>query len=455
MFRTVVVSSLIRRLEPYVHPRVVAMLFLGFAAGLPLLLVGGTFTAWLADLGVERAAIGFLSWVGIAHSIKVLWSPVVDRLAVPVLTRVLGRRRAWIVVAQLTVGAGLLGMALTDPTASLWLVALLGAVTAFGSATQDIAVDAYRVEAVSRAQQGLAAASYVTGYRIAILVAGGGALQIAEAAGWAVAYAAMAAFMLVGLTVTLISGEPVRAAGDDDPAREPRVRAYLSATRHRARLRAINAWLIAAVICPLADFFGRYGRVALLILVFVGSFRISDLVMGVMANPFYLDLGFSKSQIGVVTQYFGLAMTLTGAFVGGLLVLRVGIGRMLAVTAVMAPITNLTFAWLATLGPEIGGLVVAIVADNMTGGMATAVLLAYMASLTTSGYTATQYALLSSLMTLPGQVIGGFTGWLSDLLDWFWFFVCAAGFGLPAVVLALLLLRLAPPDAPPRDADAG
>ncbi|QIT56801.1 AmpG family muropeptide MFS transporter [Aquisalimonas sp. 2447] len=433
-------------LRIYLHPRVVGMLFLGFAAGLPFLLVGGTFSAWLRDMGVELAAIGFLSWVGMAHSIKVLWAPLVDRLPLPVLSRIMGRRRAWILLAQLTVGVGLLGMALTDPAANLWLVAVWAVMTAFGSATQDIAVDAYRVEAVGPERQGAMAATYVTGYRVAILVASAGALHIASVATWSLAYGAMAVLMGVGLMTTLLVREPEVSVSGETRRLEQRVTDYLARTVHRGWRRDVTAWLLGAVVCPFADFFKRYGLAALAVLLFVGTFRISDIFMGVMANPFYLDLGFTKGQIANVAAAFGLAMTLGGAFVGGVLVLRFGIARMLIFTAIMAPVTNLTFSWLATLGPEMYGLVFAIIADNVTGGMAISVLLAYMASLTNTAYTATQYALFSSLMTLPGQFLGGFTGWVAEQVGWFWFFIGSAAMGLPAILLAVLLLRIAHPD---------
>ncbi len=435
------VGSLRSALAVYTRPRVVAMLFLGFSAGLPLLLVGGTFTAWLRDIGVELAAIGFLSWVGMAHSIKVFWAPLVDRLPLPLLTPLLGRRRAWMLAAQVVVAIGLAGMALTDPVAQLALVAVWAVLAAFGSATQDIAVDAWRVEAAEAEQQGAMAATYVTGYRLAILMAGAGALHIADLGNWSGAYAAMAALMLVGMATTLWVREPATPALAGAGERE-------AGGRRAGRRERLRRWLVEAVIHPLTDFFRRYGRAALLVLLFVGLFRISDIFMGVMANPFYLDLGFSKGEIANVASVFGLIMTLTGAAAGGVLVLRFGLARMLIGTALMAPLTNLAFSWLAWLGPELPGLVVAIMADNITGGMAIAVFLAYLASLTNTRYTATQYALFSSLMTLPGQFLGGFTGVVADGVGWFWFFVSTAFIGVPAVVLAILLLRVAHPDRP-------
>ncbi|BAU56842.1 AmpG permease [Halorhodospira halochloris] len=434
-------------LRVYLHPRVIGMVFLGFSAGLPLLLVGGTFTAWLKDLGVGLTAIGFLSWVGIAHSIKVVWAPLVDRLTLPILGPVFGRRRSWMLLAQLTVAVALAGIALSDPTEHLWLVAIWAILAAFGSATQDVAIDAYRVEAVARHRQAAMAATYVFGYRVALLAAGAGALHIAAWGNWTLSYAVMALLMGIGITTTLIIREPEVGVSRDTHKLEQRVVDYLARTKDQGTRRRITAWLIGAVICPFAEFFKRFGLpVAILILLFIATFRVSDIVMGVMANPFYLDIGFSKEQIANIAAAFGLAMTLFGAAVGGILVSRLGIAPMLIATAILAPLTNLTFSWLATIGPEIYGLIAAIVADNVTGGMAIAVFIAYLSSLTNTAYTATQYALFSSLMTLPGQFLGGFTGIVADNVGWVHFFMISAAAGMPAILLAILLLKWAHPD---------
>jgi PAT family beta-lactamase induction signal transducer AmpG len=395
---------------------------------------------------VELAAIGFLSWVGMAHSIKVLWAPVVDRLPVPGLTRWFGRRRSWMLLAQLTIAIALAGIAFTDPTEALWLVAVWAVLAAFGSATQDVAVDAYRIEAVSRERQAAMAATYVFGYRVALLAAGAGALHIAAVGNWSMAYGAMAVLMGVGLLTTLIVREPEAQIDRSTMQFEQRVVDYLDRTSHRGWRRTITAWFIGAVICPFADFIQRFGKAVLVILLFISVFRISDIFMGVMANPFYLDLGFSKQQIANVAAAFGLAMTLSGVAVGGLLVARFGIMRMLIVGALLAPLTNLCFSWLALLGPELYGLVIAIMADNLSGGVAIAVFIAYLSSLTNSAYTATQYALFSSIMTLPGQFLGGFTGVLAEAVGFAPFFMISAVIGIPAIVLALLLARMANPD---------
>lgn len=433
-------------LRVYLQPRVLGMLFLGFSAGLPLLLVGGTFTAWLRDIGVELAAIGFLSWVGMAHSIKVIWAPLIDRAPVPLLTRWLGRRRAWMLLAQLVIAGSLLGMALTDPRQQLTLIALFAVLAAFGSATQDIAIDAYRVEAEARHRQAAMAATYVTGYRVAVLAAGAGALHLAALNDWTLAYSVMAGLMAVGMLTTLIIKEPEVQITEATRELEARIAEYLAQTRRTGWQRQVSAWFIGAVVSPFADFFQRYGKAALVILLFVGCFRISDIFMGVMANPFYLDLGFSKTDIANIAAAFGLGMTLAGAALGGVLVARFGIARILILTAFMAPATNLTFAWLAFIGPQQYGLIMAIIADNVTGGMAIAVFIAYLSSLTNTAYTATQYALFSSIMTLPGQFAAGFTGLLAANVGWVSFFFVTALTGLPAIILAIALLKIAHPD---------
>lgn len=430
----------------YLKPRVLGMLFLGFSAGLPLLLVGGTFSAWLRDLGIELAAIGFLSWVGMAHSIKVLWAPLIDRAPLPLLSRLLGRRRAWMLLAQLVIAGALLGMALTDPRENLTLVALWAVLAAFGSATQDVAIDAYRVEAEARHRQAAMAATYVTGYRVAVLAAGAGALHLASLDSWMLAYGSMALLMGVGVVTTLVIAEPAVSVTSTTLHFEQRVADYLAQTRHSGWRRHLTAWFIGAMVCPFAEFFQRYGKAALLILAFIATFRISDIFMGVMANPFYLDLGFSKAQIANIAAAFGLGMTLFGAGLGGLLVARFGIAPILLLTAFMAPATNLAFAWLAFIGPETYGLVVAIIADNITGGLAISVFIAYLSSLTNTAYTATQYALFSSLMTLPGQFAAGFTGVLAANVGWVSFFMATALTGLPAIALAAMLLKHAHPD---------
>lgn len=452
----------------YAHPRVIGMLFLGFSAGLPFLLVFTTLQFWLAESGYDPATIAFFSWIGITYSIKVFWAPVVDRTPLPVLTRRLGRRRGWMLLAMLGIAAGLMGMAVADPREDLAVLALCALVVAFSSATQDVALDAYRIEAVAREIQGAMAATYQLGYRIAILAAGAGALYIAEYASWTAAYLTMAALTLVGIVTVLIVREPEAVAGRDVWKREARVVDFLARSGEMPpRLRAATAWFIGAVVCPFVDFFARKGSLAILILIFIGLFRISDITMGSVATKFYFDLGFSKTDVANVTKIFGLAMTILGAFLGGALVARFGVMRPLVLAAVLLSTTTLLFALLAVIGPDIWMLTVVISADNITGGLAGSVFIAYLSSLTSAAYTATQYALFSSLMTLPGKVIGGFSGLVAESLglvvgadgrvlnpEAYWaFFVYGSAVGIPSILLSLYLLRLA--RRPPAEPDGG
>ncbi len=426
----------------YRHPRIIAMLFLGFSAGLPFLLVFSTLSAWLRDLGVSRTAIGFFAWVGITYSIKVLWAPVVDRASLPLLTRLLGKRRSWMLLAQIGIALGLLGMAMTDPTTDLVRVAAFAFLVAFSSATQDITIDAYRIEAIAKERQAAMAATYILGYRVALLVAGAGAFYIAEYTSWSGAYLVMAALMMVGMATALIVAEPAHDLDRENVMFEKRVVAFMQRSAHLPeRLRAAIAWFIGAVVCPFADFFSRNGLLAIVILVFIGIFRLSDITMGIMANPFYLDLGFSKLQIANIAKFFGFFMTIIGSVIGGVLVVRYGIMRPLLLGAVMVAVTNLLFAFMATVGPDLTWLAIVISADNVSGGLSSAVFIAYLSSLTNRAYTATQYALFSSFMTLPGKFISGFSGVVVDGFGYVTFFICAAAIGIPAILLVLYLMR--------------
>ena len=427
----------------YLHPRVAGMLFLGFSAGLPFLLIFATLSAWLREDGVTATTIGFFSWAGIMFSVKVIWAPVIDRMRLPLLTRLLGRRRSWMLLGQVGVAAGLLVIAASDPSADIPRLAAVAVAIAFFSATQDVAIDAYRIEAVQREVQGAMAAAYILGYRLALLVAGAGALYIAEFVSWPAAYAAMAAFMGVGMVTVLVIREPEKLR---DLAAEhgERLPERLAATRMPDGVRRSLAWLYGAVACPFLDFFGRYGKAALMILAFVAVYRLSDITMGVMANPFYIDLGFSKAEIASVTKVFGFAMSIAGAFLGGLLVARMGVMRPLVIGATLVAVTNLLFALMAQVGPDIRLLTMTISADNLAGGLAGAVFVAYLSSLTSTAYTATQYALFSSLMTLPGKFMGGFGGIVVDTRGYVDFFLIAAAIGLPAIALALWVIHRGP-----------
>lgn len=411
------------------------MVFLGFSAGLPFLLVFSTLSAWLRDEGVERSVIGFFSWVGVTYSIKVFWAPVIDRLPLPFLTKLLGKRRGWMLLAQLGIVAGLVGMGSSNSHSQLQQIALFAVWVAFCSATQDVVIDAYRIESVIPEYQGAMAATYVLGYRIALLMAGAGAFYIADYAGWRVAYFVMAAAMSVGLVTTLCLKEPEHEYFDEVSACEN------VSVKHQNIWWRLSAGFMSAVLSPFVEFFARNGRVGLLILMLIALYKMSDITMGVMANPFYLDLGFSKKDIADISKIFGFFMTIAGAGLGGVLVVRYGIMRPLLLGAIMVAATNLLFAVLADSKPNLLLLAGVISADNLSGGIATSVFIAYLSSLTSTAYTATQYALFSSLMTLPAQLLGGFSGVVVDSYGYTVFFIYASTVGLPAIMLVLLLMH--------------
>jgi PAT family beta-lactamase induction signal transducer AmpG len=434
----------------YRHPRVIATLFMGFSAGLPLLLVFGTLSAWLREEGVDRSTIGHISWVATLYALKFAWAPLVDRFPVPLLTPALGQRRGWMLLAQAGIIVGLLLMATTDPTRSLGLLVIAALLVAFSSATQDIAIDAWRIESVQVELQGAMAATYQMGYRIGMILAGAGALYLAEYLSWSQSYTIMALGMGVGVLTVLLVPEPVHRVDRETWRQEERVVRFIESSAHLSdRWRQIGAWIIGAVVCPFTEFFSRNGKPALLILAFIGVFRLSDITMGVMANPFYIDMGYSKDEIAGVTKVFGLIMTMVGAALGGVLVARFGIMRMLLTAAVMVAGTNLIFAWLATQEADLALLALVISADNLSGGLAGSVFIAYLSGLANRAYTATQYALFSSLMLLPAKFLGGFSGDIVDATDYVFFFTYAAMLGLPAILLVLALMHvksLAAPD---------
>ncbi len=430
-------------LRVYAQPRVIGMLFLGFSAGLPLLLVLGTLSFWLREAGIDRTTIGYLSWIGLAYGFKWAWSPLVDRLRLPLLTRTFGRRRGWLLLAQTGIIVGLVGMAFSDPAQDLHRIVQFAILVAFASATQDIALDAYRIEAVKVEWQAAMAATYQTGYRLAMIVASAGVLWIAasvdlsevtyEQSPWQFAYLIMAGMMGVGIIATLIISEP-EVPLDAQPDRI--LGGGLSGALH---------WFVNAVIKPFADFFARYGWHALVLLALIGTYRISDVVMGIMANPFYVDMGYTKGEVATVSKFYGVIMTIVGALIGGVLSLRFGILRILMLGAILSSATNLLFAWLAGHGHDVTALIFVISADNLAGGIASAAFVAYLSGLVNRAYSATQYALYSSIMLLLPKFIAGFSGVVVDAWGYVAFFNATALLGAPVVALVWLAGRLEKP----------
>lgn len=433
-----------RAVAQYRHPRVLAMLFLGFSAGLPFMLVFSTMSAWLREAGIDRTTIGMLSWVGLVYTFKFFWAPVVDRLPLPLLGRVFGRRRSWLLVGQLGIAVGLLQIAQVTPAGHLGTLAGLALLVAFSSATQDIALDAWRIESVPQEMQGVMAGAYQLGYRVAIMVASAGALWIAAEQDFGTAYAVMGALAVVGMLTTLVVPEPHPPVSARALAQEQRVVDWLARNAHLpASLREIGAWFTGAVVCPFVDFFTRYGtRLAVLILAFAASYRLTDFTMGVMANPFYIDVGYTLKEIAAVAKGFGLFSSIAGVLVGGAVVARLGTARSLVLGSVLVITSNLMFMTLAwTAEPSLAGLALVVSADNLAMGVAGTALIAYLSSLTSPAYTATQYALFSSAYALPGKLLMGGSGFVVDQVGYPWFFVYTSMLGLPALVLLWLVVR--------------
>lgn len=436
-------------LRVYTEPAVARMLLLGFSAGLPLLLVLGTLSYRLREAGIDRTTIGFLSWVGLAYGFKWVWAPLVDRLPLPFLTRVLGRRRGWLLAAQVVIALGLIGMALTDATQNLHRLVGFALLVAFASATQDISLDAFRIESADLSRQAAMAAAYQVGYRAAMISASAGALWIASVfdpdeatyqhTPWLIAYLCMAAGVGVGMVTVFFSREPAVAIPAATAQREERVSVQLQAKRFPGA-RSLT-WFYAAMVSPFLDFVLRYRWQAVLLLALIGTYRISDIVLGVMSNPFYRDMGFTKDEVAAVSGVYGVVMTLAGAGVGGLLALRYGVMRVLMLGAALSSGTNFLYAWLATRGHDLPALVVIISADNLSAGIASAAFVAYLSGLTNVAYSATQYALFSSVMLLLPKFIAGWSGLAVDSYGYPAFFIGTALIGMPVLLLTWLASR--------------
>jgi MFS transporter, PAT family, beta-lactamase induction signal transducer AmpG len=397
--------------------RIALMLPLGFSSGLPYLLVFSTLSTWLREAGISLTVIGLMSWVALAYSLKFLWAPIVDRYDVPVLSNLLGRRRGWMALAQFGVAAGLIGMAVSNPQTGLPFTIVCAVLVAFASATQDVVIDGWRIDAAPTERQGMMAAALLLGYRLALITAGAGALYIAEFVNWPSAYLAMAALMGVGLIGTLLAPKI-----DEGPARQ--------------RLP-----LAKAIVEPLSDLFRRKGLMLVPILALIACYRIPDYASGIMANPLYIDLGFSKADIANVSKLYGVWIGIIGAFAGGLALTRIGLWWTVLIGAVIAAGSNLMFSWLASGNATLWGLTLSISVDNFAGGFAGAALVAYMSGLTSPGFAATQYALLSSLYALPGKLIGGASGAVVEAYGYPVLFTGTATIAIPLVILCFVVRR--------------
>lgn len=498
-------------LKAFTHPRVVTMLFFGFSAGIPLLLIFSSLSLWLREAGVERAAVTYFSWAALGFSFKFVWAPLLDQLPVPWLTKKLGRRRAWMLIAQLSIMVAILLMASINPqlgVGSLTLMAFAAVMLGFSAATQDIVIDAYRIESAEVDLQAMMSATYIAGYRIAMIVSGAGSLYLATWFGsstdvylysaWQMTYVLMAAAMLVGVITTLIIDEPQRKS----------VSSFIHSSRGYSRFilmfvvtvcgfvasfyfsgifliplknglgeffanrylagflvgclrlpfAILVAWMLAmglikiklvdydmleqTYIMPVRDFFQRYGlSLAWILLALIGLYRISDIVLGAVSNIFYQDIGFSKIEIANAVKTFGVLMAIAGGFIGGFLSVRYGVIRILFIGALLSAATNLLFMLLASRGHDLAWLYLVISADNLSAGLASAAFVAFLSSLTNISFTAMQFAIFTSLMTLLPKILGGYSGTMVDSMGYSNFFLFTALIGAPVLLLIVVAAR--------------
>lgn len=488
----------------FIHPQVITMLFLGFSAGVPILLIFSTLGLWLNEAGVVKSSITFFSWAALGYSFKFVWAPLVDRLPLPFLTKFLGRRRSWMFISQLAIMVSIWLMSAVDPQANidnLELMAIGAVLLGFSSATQDIVIDAYRIESADKDMQSMLSATYIAGYRIGMLVAGAGGLFLASYFGstkelysfsaWSNTYLVMIMVMMLGVVTTLLIKEPDLSRYNKEYSTADYLRFFalflaivaafiatfvvsadlvkafksslteVFSNKHlsgfivatlRMMLAIAGAYMAARILIalnivnrsmvnstyvePVKDFFDRYGlSVAILLLAVIGLYRVSDIVLGVVANIFYQDMGFSKIEIATVSKTFGLFMTVAGGFLGGLMAIRFGVFKVLFLGAALSAITNLLFIVLASVGHDMTWLYITITMDNLSAGLAGAAFIAFLSSLTNIKFTAVQYAVFSSLMTLLPKIFGGYSGTIVEVFGYSEFFIFTTLIGLPILYL--------------------
>jgi MFS transporter, PAT family, beta-lactamase induction signal transducer AmpG len=500
-------STWTENLKAYWDKRVATMLFFGFSAGLPILMIFSSLSLWLREAGVKRGAVTYFSWAALGYSFKFIWAPLVDKLPIPILTKLMGRRKSWLFFSQAMIIIAICWMAFVDPSLegnSLTYMALAAVMLGFSSATQDIVIDAFRIESAEAKLQAILSSTYIAGYRLAMIVSGAGAIALAEYLGstkenysysaWRWSYLVMAACMLVGVITTFLSKEPSLIEKESKHSDKDYLqffmlflvitsffvgsfyltsdiadtaKTYLQEIFHNKALsglivgtiRLTLSILVASVIAiiinkvglintdmfeegyvdPIKNFFERYGKnMSILLLTLIGLYRISDIVLGVISNLFYQDLGFSKTQIATVVKTFGLVMSLLGGFLGGLLTTRFGVIRLLLWGAILSSATNLLFMLLAKMGANLPMLYLVISADNLAAGLASAAFVAFLSSLTDISFTAVQFAIFTSLMTLLPKVMGGYSGSMVDVLGYSGFFAMTAIIGLPVIYVVWL-----------------
>lgn len=428
------------------HRHVAIMLLLGFSSGLPFLLSVGTLGVWMTQAGVDIKTVGMMSLANVAYSFKFLWAPMIDNVPLPGLNRLLGRRRAWMLVSQAVVIGALIALSQSDPQGHLDTIALAAVILAFGSATQDIAIDAWRIEVAPQEEQPLMAGVTTLGYRLGLLAAGAGALLLSTRPSWEFAYLMMAAAMGVGVLGALFAN---RTPEPEGPVAGEETVGEATRTLGRGPAKVVQ-FLYRAVVAPFVDFFARHGAlVAVLILLLISLYSISDRVMGILASPFYIRQGFTPDEIAIVSKTYGVWIGIAGAVLGGFAAIRLGPRLTLILGVLLGSASNLAFAWLATRGHDLDAFFVAITFENALGGFSGTALIAFISSLTNVKFSGTQYALFSSFAAMPGKFVGAGSGYLMDGLGGYYpFFIATAAMGIPALILAVIVSRMMPSAAP-------
>lgn len=426
-------SSWLSSARIYADKRILIILLLGFSSGLPLLLVFSTLSIWLKFEEVSLTAIGLFSLVRTPYTFKFLWAPIIDKLELPILTKWLGRRRGWALVTQLALMASIFGLAVTNPAENPWITAIFALFVAFSSASQDIVIDAYRVEILADDEQGAGAGAIVLGYRMGMLSAGAGALWLASALSWQQVYLVMGGLVLIGIVAVFIANEPeIKTIQQDKEAEKARIILYMN--------RGIPIWFAKflvwtneGVVAPFKDFMTRSGWVCAL--AFIVLYKLGESYLGVMAGPFYVAIGFSTAEIANVTKLFGLGAIIIGGLLGGIMVNHQGIFKSLMICGILQIAGTLMFALQAEVGHSVPMLMVTITAENITSGMATSAFVAYLSSLCNQAYTATQYALLSGLTAFSRDVLSATAGWTAEQVDWVGFFLISAIAAIPGLLV--------------------
>jgi len=399
---------------------------MGFGSGLPLLLTGATLSIWLTEIGVGLTAVGLFALAGTPYSLKFIWAPLVDRVKIPYLSNRLGRRRAWMLIFQLALLLSIAALALSNPESTPEITAVFALAVAFFSASQDIVIDAYRIEILDADQQGAGAAMTQAGYRTGLITAGAGALYLASATDWSITYGIMSALVILAMIVTLRSPRP-----EFDP---PEIKSEARSIRFRS-----------ALIEPFTEFINRSNpKTAFTILSFVLLYKFGDSFAGVMANPFYIRIGFSKIEIANVSKIFGIVAFVTGVFIGGIIVKILGVLRSLVVGGVLQMLSNLMFAAQAAVGPEVGFLFLTIGIENVCGGIGSSAFVAYLSLLCNTSYTGTQFAMFTSLMAFGRTWLSALSGWVADHTDWVLFFVLSTFMALPGLAILVWMIRNLP-----------